>query len=273
MVLSSHNFYHPFKNSTLGFQFRDDLSPDNLTTDGMLDNIDLYYQPLEKPSVAITIFVVKVIVICIGEFVGTKLLACLKKEKSIITDVTKLFIISQMILHPILHILELVLNTIYPVHEVIGNWFCFLDWLLWGVFMRIGLNNSFICALLRYFFIVHEEKVNYYGKEKVKRWFLYFSLAMPLVQFTFQALGSSPRLSFVNKCYGTDHRVFLIETSTLNIFKGNFVKLDGPYVDINFLREVGTRICKGVEAIFFLVMGFNLTEVFFYYKIFTKIER
>ena len=96
---------------------------------------------------------------------------------------------------------------------------------------------------------------------------------MPFVQFTLQALGSSPRLSFVNKCYGTDHRKFLIETSTLNIFKSRFIKLEEPYVDINFLLEMGKRICKIIEATLFLFMGFNVTEVFLYYKIFTKIER
>ena len=273
MNLASHNFYHPFENSSLGFLLNDGLLPADVNAGEVLDKVNLYYQPLETPSVAIMIFIVKVIVICIGEVVGTKLLACLKKEKSITNNVTKLFIISQMILHPILHILELIINTMYPVNEVIGNWFCFLDWLLWGVFMRIGLNNSFICALIRYFFIVHEEKVNHYGKTNVKRWFLYFSLAMPFIQFTLQALGSSPRLSFVNKCYGTDHQKFLIETSTLNIFKSRFIKLEEPYVDINFLLEIGKRICKIIEATLFLIMGFNLTEVFLYYEIFTKIER
>ena len=273
MNLNLHNFYHPFTNSFLGFFDSQELNQTNSFRGQMINEIDLYSQPLEKPSIVITFWAIKFVIIIIGEGIGTKLLASLKKEKTLLTNLTKLFIIAQMIIHPIVHFFELVLNTIYPVHEIIGNWFCFLDWMLWGVFMRVGLNNSFIAALMRYLFIVHEEKVNEYGKEKVKRFFLYFSLITPFIQFTLQALGGSPRLSFVNKCYGIDHRVFLIETSTLNILKRKFVELDVTNSNIDILRQVGKRICKLIEVTMFLVMGFNLTEIFLYHKIFTKMGR
>ena len=273
MSLNLHNFYHPYYNSSLEFLSVHDLDQTNMSEGEIVDEIDLYYQPLEKPSIVITFFCIKILVICIGEAISVKLVASLNKEKALLTDVTKFFIISQMILQPILTCLDLIINLIYPVNEVIGNWVCFLTWLLWGVFMRVGLNNSFVSALMRYFFIVHEKKVNEYGKEKIRRWFLYFSLVTPIIQFTLQAIEGSPRLSFINKCYGNDHRVFLIEASTLNVFKAKFVKLDEPYIDINSLWEITTRICKIIEAISFIFMGFNITESFLYYKIFNKIDR
>ena len=273
MSLNLHNFYHPFQNLYLGILLKNESSPADFVDVETFNDIDLYYQPLEKPSIVITFFVLKLLVICVGEGISIKLLASMKKEKGLLTDVTKLFIISQMILHPILHCLELVINLIYPVNEIIGDWFCFLDWLLWGVFMRIGVNNSFISALMRYLFIVHEEKVDTYGKEKVKRWFLYFSLTIPCIQFSLHALDLSPRYSFINKCYGNDHRIFLIETSTLNVFKRKFVKLDGPFLDLDSLKEIVIRISKLVEASLFLLMGFNITEAFFYIRIFKKIDR
>ena len=273
MGLDLHKFYHPFQNLSFGVLLKNESFPAFSNQGEVVDDVDLYHQPLEKPSIVISFFVFRLFLICIGEGVGVKVLTNLKKETGLLTDVTKLFIISQMILHPILHCLELILNTIYPVNEIIGGWFCFLDWTLMGVFMRIGVNHSFIDALMRYSFIVHEQKVKAYGKEKVKRWFLYFSITMPFIQFALQALEGSPRLSFVNKCYGNDHRVFLIETSTLNVFKRKFVKLDGPYVDIDSLQEIGIRICKIVEATLLLIMGFNITEVLLYIKIFSKIDR
>ena len=273
MSLNLHNFYHPYYNSSLEFLSFHDLDQTNMSEGEIVDEIDLYYQPLENPSIVITFFSIKILVICIGEAISTKLVASLSKEKALLTDITKFFIISQMILQPILVCLDLIINLIYPVNEIIGNWLCFLTWLLWGVFMRVGLNNSFVSALMRYFFIVHEKKVNEYGKEKIRRWFLYFSLVTPIIQFTLQALDGSPRLSFINKCYGNDHRVFLIEASTLNVFKAKFVKLDEHYVNINSIREITIRICKVIEAILFIFMGFNVTESFLYYKIFNKIDR
>ena len=273
MSLNFHNFYHPYYNSSLEFLFAHDLDQTNMSEGEIVDEIDLYYQPLEKPSIVISFFVIKVLVICTGEAISTKLLTSLNKEKALLTDVTKFFIIAQMIFQPIMNVTDLITNLIYPVNEIIGNWYCFLTWLLWGVFMRVGLNNSFVSALMRYFFIVHEKRVNEYGKEKVRRWFLYFSLLTPIIQFTLQALQGSPRLSFINKCYGNDHRVFLLEASTLNVFKSKFVKLDEPYVGIDSLREITIRICKIMEAILFILMGFNITESFLYYKIFIKIDR
>ena len=273
MKLDAHNFYHPFANSTLGFFDIHELNQSNVSYGLMIKEIDLYSQPLEKPSIVITFWVIKMVFIIIGEGIGTKLFASLKKEKGLLTDVTKLFIIVQMILFPILHFFELVLNTLYPVHEIVGSWFCFLDWLLWGVFMRVGLNNSFIASLMRYLFIVHDQKVNEYGKEKIKRLFLYFSIISPIIQFTLQALGGSPRLSFVNKCYGNDHKVFLIETSTLNVLKHKFVEFDDAHTEIEILQQVGARIFKIVEVMLFLFMGCNITEVFLYYKIFSKMDR
>ena len=273
MKLDPHNFYHPFANSTLGFFDFHELNQSNFSYGLIIKEIDLYSQPLENPSIVITFWVIKMVVIIIGEGIGTKLLASLKKERGLLTDVTKLFIMVQMILHPILHFFELVLNTLYPVHEIVGNWFCFLDWLLWGVFMRVGLNNSFIAALMRYLFIVHDQKVNEYGKERIKRLFLYFSIISPIIQFTLQALGGSPRLSFVNKCYGNDHKVFLIETSTLNVLKRKFIEFDDVHTDLEILQQVGARIFKIVEVMLFLFMGCNITEVFLYHKIFSKMGR
>ena len=273
MTLNLHNFYHPFQKFYLGLFPSQVSNQSDFSGVDMMNEIDLYYQPLEKPWIVVTFWFMKLAVICIGEGVCKKLVTSLNKEVGLLTDVTKLVIIAQMVIYPILHFFELVIITIYPVHEIVGNWFCFLDWLLWGVFMRMGVNNSFVAALMRYLFIVHEEKVKSYGKEKVKRWFLYFSIITPIIQFSLQALEGSPRLSFVNKCYGTDHRVFLIETSTLNVFKRKFLKLDGSYLHVDMLREIGVRICKIVEAIVFILMGFNLTETFFYYKIFKKMNR
>ena len=273
MSLNLNSFYHPFLNSTFGLLLKDELKQANVTDGEIVDEINLYYQPLEKPSIVITFFVLKLLVICIGEWVCANLLTRLKKEKGLLTDTTKFLIVSQMILHPILVCFDLVINTIYPVNEIVGDWFCFLDWLLWGIFMRVWLSNSFIAALMRYLFIVHEEKVNTYGKEKVKRWFLYLSITIPIIQFSLRALNGGSKLSFVKKCYGNDHRAFLIETSLLDTFKQKFVTLDGPFVDIDTLREIALRVCRIIEGSLFLLMGSNIAEIFFYFKILTKLDR
>ena len=259
------NLYNPFQKSSLFFLLTNDSNLSTSSHYEAVSDIDLYHQPLEKPSVVLAFFIIKSIIICAGEGICIRLLSSLKKEKGLLTDVIKLFVIIQMISYPAFHCIEIVINTAFPVSQLIGDWICFLAWLLWGVSGRILLSNSLICALMRYLFIVHEQKVDSYGKEKVKRWFLYLSITLPLIQFTLHAMAGSPRLSFVNKCYGNDHRVFLFKTSTLIASK--------PFAHMVPGRTVVTEISKVVDLTWFLLMGFNVTEALLYFKIFNKLNR
>ena len=269
MTLDPKNFYHPFQKPSLEFL----LNNSSFSDFEVVNEIDLYHQPLENPSVVLTFFVIKLVVICVGESICIKLLDSLKKETGLLTDVTRLFIIVQMILHPTFHFFETVINTVYPVNELIGDWMCFLVWLFWGVMGRILLSNSFISALMRYLFIVHEQKVEFYGKERVKRWFLYVTIASSIVQFALHALKGSPRLSFVNKCYGNDHRVFLFQTSTFDMSSRQSINFYGPHANMSFIREVFASIGKIVEVIWFLLAGLNVAEAILYFKIHKKLSR
>ena len=274
MGLKSYHFYDAFKNSSFAVLTKG-LTDQKNVTGFVLDDVNLYYQPLESPYISLTFFGLKLISIIIGEGIGIKLLAMTKKENGLLTEITKLFVISQMILHPILLFFDLTINLVYPVNEVIGNWFCSLGWLCWGIFMRIGLNHSFMAALMRYFFIVHENRVKAYGKRRAKRIFLILTIVIPLFQFILQAADGSPRLSFIKKCYGEFHKAFLIENSTFNVLKHKFLKL-GTYEANGFMNsfyEMGKKMCKIIEATLFVIMGFNISEGVMYYKIFSHMHR
>ena len=49
MVFKTEHFYHPFSDSYLGFFGYDGKSNEN-DTRMVLENIDLYYQPVEEPA-------------------------------------------------------------------------------------------------------------------------------------------------------------------------------------------------------------------------------
>jgi hypothetical protein len=274
MEMTSYHFYHSFKNSSLAI-LRESLTDTENITGIVLKDIDLYYQPLESPLVSITFFVPKLISVLIGEGIGIKVLATIKKEKGLLTQITKVFLLYQMILHPAQILTDLTINLIYPVNEVIGDWFCALCWFLWGFGTGIVLNNSFMAALIRYFFIIHETKVKTFGKKRAQRIFLVLSIAIPLFQFILQVVDGSPRYSYIKKCYGEDREAFLVETSTLKVLKSKFLKLEKYETNggIDSIYEMGRRICKVLEATLFVMMGFNITEGVMYYKIFSHMLR
>ena len=88
MSLEYHNFYHPFKKNFFGFLTNEDRT--NISGFSV-SNVDLYYQPLEHPAVAFTVFFIKLLVIVIGEVVSMQVLTMMKKETSIIDGLIYLF--------------------------------------------------------------------------------------------------------------------------------------------------------------------------------------
>ena len=180
-----------------------------------------------------------------------------------------------MIVHPIIEFILFTTNLIYPVDEILGQWFCTLAWFFIDFFIRVALYNSFIVAVMRYFFIIHEEKVLAYGKENIKRLFLYLNICIPLLHKAFKLPESSSMFSFINKCYGDDHKVFLVRTSTLNVFNSNFwtLKSYSHYQFGDIFIDIGKKICKIVDTILLLLMGLNITEGALYCRIFLHLNR
>ena len=276
MKLHSYHFYNPFKSPTLWFFLNDPNN--NYGNDSMsyvMDDVDLYYQPLEPQWIAIFFFFVRLTIIVFGQFIGTKVVILMKRENGILSEVTILFMITQMVFHPILIFFELTVNLIHPVDEVMGPWVCYVAWLFYSFSTSIVLNYSFIAAIMRYIFVVHEERVVQQGKEKVKRYFLYISVAVVIIVIIMRIIDGTSSLSFINKCYGRDHEVFLIETSSLAVLKRKFWEsAERQHQNlVDKLLDIAKRALKVLDSIQFLVLGFNITEAIIYKMIFLHLDR
>ena len=276
MGLHSYHFYNPFKSPTLWFFLNDPNN--NISNDSMsyvMDDVDLYYQPLEPQWIAIFFFFVRLIIIVLGQVIGTKVVILMKRENGILSEVTILFMITQMVFHPILIFFELTVNLIHPVDEVMGPGVCYVAWLFYSFSTSIVLNYSFIAAIMRYIFVVHEERVIQHGKEKIKRYFLYLSVAVVIIVIIMRIIDGTSSLSFINKCYGRDHEVFLIETSSLAVLKRKFWESAEQQHQslVDKLIEIAKRALKVLDSVQFLVLGFNVTEGIIYKMIFSHLDR
>ena len=275
MRLKYYHFYNPYKQPTLGFLWEDPKTTGNDTIGQLVDDIDFYYQPLEPPWIAIIFFFVRLTIIFIGEIIGKKVVIMTREETGILSEITLMFISIQMIFHPILIFFELSVNLIHPINEIIGPWICTVGWLFYNISTKIVLNYSFFAAIMRYVFVVHDDRVGRYGKDKVKRHFLYLYLTITIAQIVMKAVDGTSRLSFINKCYGRDHEIFLIETSSLSVLKRKFwtsaQNQDKTMLDL--LLHMIKRIIKILDTIAFLALGFNLTEVIVYRTIFSHLDR
>ena len=275
MPLTRYNYYHPFTEEFLGaFSSNSSIKENDWV---ILEDIDLFHQPIPSPVTAGLFAVVTVIILILGSHLHLEVLLRLRKDESILRSITKTFVYANSTCWPVVIILINVTNFIHTLPPIITNYICPVVRLTLYLTCNMFSFHSCLSATMRYYFIVHTEKVNSFGKEKVKNIFLVLSILIPLVVTIWKAIDGSQvdAMSFINKCYGRQHKVFLIETSTVNVFKKSFCeiedyeKLDG----FNKMMALGKQIVCAASTITMLVMGSNLTEGFIYYKLFAHMNK
>ena len=276
MFLKAWNLYHPYLKEFFGISGPDVMNM-SISKFEAIEDINLYHQPLHMPWIAITFSGIKLLVLIAGEYLQIKVYHLMKKERNLVTNITQLFVVTQMIFWPFLFLFSGSTDFFHPMNELVGQWYCNVASFFFWFLAYVILSHSFIVATMRYFFILHREKVDKYGKEWVQQMFLALSIGLPLFMAIWDELEGTEldAMSFINKCNGKHHQVFLIESSTLNVAKRNFCAFE-DYSTTGVLAKILARLrqCSCVtNKIVQLLIGFNITEGFLYYKIFTHINR
>ena len=278
MILNKRHLYHPFLDSNLGFLVQAQaFGEENETNVGfVVEEIDLYYQPVQEPTVGVTFHLCRILLVGIGEFIHVKIWRMLKEENGLVKEVTSLYTLTVMFVCPFWSLFTASTDFIHPMSEVIGKWYCTVGFAINYFCWNIISFHSFIVAAMRYLFIVHEDQVNHYGKDRVKRAFLGFYLILSITVLAWGAGREVDAMSFINKCYGKDHKVFLMDTSTVNVAGRNFCALE----DYDYNESVTTwafswirRLSCIATTTIMLLMGFNIFEGFLYFNTLTHIYR
>ena len=276
MSLYPSHVYHPFEHTSFGFLVQNSSFPHD-SSGFNVDGINLYYQPLPPPLTAFLFLLVRTLVVVIGEIVHINVFKKIQKETSLQNEVTKLYICTQMVYVPFWLLFTTTTDFIHPLNEVIGQWFCTFGWVFIYFCATTLAIHSFIVALMRYFFIIHKEKVEVFGKQKFKKLFLFLNVLIPSLMILWTGIEGSETevFSFLNKCYGKDHNRFLSDLSPPDVLQRSFCMLETYTINgafdevVSILRRIS---CITVKVIY-IIMGFNLTEAVIYYKILTYINR
>ena len=266
MFFQNENLYNPFTNTYLGFSLSEENSQENNTL-FIIDNLDLYYQPVELPNSAICLSVIRFPLFCLGIFIQIKLFRMVRKEKGLVNEVTQFYCITSMSIYPIWLLFVTSTDFLYPLKDIIGRWFCIFGRFTIYFHFNMLLFHSFIVALMRYFFIVHEEKVKKFGKDKTKKVFLFLAISFPIIFLVWGAIENQDiaTLIFLNRCYGIIDKVFMAELTTGKNL--GCVFSNGGYLDT--ILQI-TCITKGIV---FILMCLNVTEAIIYCRIFSHITR
>ena len=250
------------------------------STGYIFEDVNFYYKPTETPLYATLFFFIRLTFFTIAEIINIKVFLVTNREKCLVQDVAKVFALTQIIFCPIWLVYQTSTDFVYPVNEVVGQWFCTFGWFFIHLGGIIIAFHSFVVALMRYFFIIHQTKVERYGKKKARNIFLWISVIIPLILVLWGAINGSDIdvISIVNKCNGKSVKVFLIESSASEVFKSRFCEYDGEdwlwfgnlmSKTFNKFRRVSCIAHTTVSVI----MTLNLTEGIFYFIILSDINR
>ena len=265
------NTYNPFTKSLVGLSFSSNFSNERYSYT-LIDNLDLYHQPLDNFGTAISIFVVRLLFLILGELVVYKLFKMIRKENGLVNEVTQFYSIVMMTTYPILLLFDTITDFIHPLKNTVGQWICSLMRIVFYMQFNVVIFHSFFVALMRYCFIVHEEKVKSYGKQKTKNLFLFLTVFFPilLIAWGFIQNQEIDINEGINSCYAVGHKVFLAELTTGKNLFCVFDKIEGNY---GYILSVIREITCMIKQVILIVFGMNLFEGLLYYKIFSHMTR
>ena len=260
--------YNPFVENIFAFYHQFSYNSTSFSVDPVT-NVDLYFQPLQYPPLAIVFFIARVIIIFAGEYVQINLLALFRRESCLVNEVLKIVTYIQMGYWPLFVLFETTTDFINPLREIVGEWYCVIAFFVIVYGMTHIVFHSFTVALMRYTFVVHHERVARFGKERSKRYFLVMSIVVPIVATIWRFLGrlEVSAISSLNKCNGIHHMSFLIENGIGSTVDNNFCFRE-EYDD-----EIGNKplalfkrgLCV-MSSVLYLIMGFNVVEGVFYWR-------
>ena len=167
-----------------------------------------------------------------------------------------------------------------PSH-FIGNYFCHG----YEIFAHIsGLyvgSFSLFAAVLKYWLIVNSTSAKRYGEERLAGKFMLFYLMIPIIVAILNSLSNGNRdvLPWVNYCWGTTYDskpTHINESELLNCFyckenqyvTENLLGIESSYSIISLLRT----ICSGIKIMYVFLFS-NIPEMFFYWRIFSHVNR
>ena len=270
MFVSRNNLFNPYSKSDLGFFITEQHSEPN-ETQISIEDINLYYQPVENPILGIVFLLFGTITGILGEIVHFRLYKMVTKENGLVKETTQIYVLIQMIGYPTLIILHSLTDFIYPLSQFFGSWFCIIAKSFAYFYLFHILQHSLIAASMRYFFIVHENWVEKHGKAKVKQIFLIVTICMPILMVLIDVCDEFVPFPVVSRCSGTAHGNFLKGLSELKDFNFDCAELEENelFPGSSYIRKVGCII----KIALFAMIGLNVIEGLLYFAIFAHIKR
>ena len=158
-----------------------------------------------------------------------------------------------------------------------GEWFCYVAAFIFQYSLHIITSNSFLIAMMKYVFIVHNLKVLSIGKEIVQKIFFTIYLFLPLVFATIASIGKDfDSRSELISCFGLTQQTVATYNTTASGYQKfllcQMTSLDKEILHGSTFYVMLQCLCI-VKNSLVIIINTNVPEAFLYYKIFKKMKR
>ena len=195
-------------------------------------------------------------------FIQLRTLDMLKKENSVNNPLMVTQARMHIIFWPTIVIVSTLADNIYPLSAVFTSSFCTLLSLYFYFCTFSMILYSFYAAFLRYVCCCYTENVNNFGKGKLIS-LVYWTFYLHTFCWAFYTIVTRYNLDHIpllNSCYGYQDRIFLMESSPLNMARRHLCLLEsvnGRNVNIKYTlnrRSTSLFIHKIIFVIFILII-------------------
>ena len=265
-MVTERNIYHPFLNKSLGFLLG---SKSGTYSEDFLGDVNLYWQPVRDPTIGIPFLVIHLLIILAGGFVHYHLWQMLKRGDNLVSSILKAYVIVEMIFWPFVIIFSSATDFTAPLSDVFGPWSCVLSFfLIYPSVIFISFHTTVI-SIMRYIFIVHDETVASFGKQRAQKLFYWLLSTIPIVLTIWLYFGAVDRdfdgTPSINKCNGSYHKIFLIHWG-FSERQDVWLARCGNTDNIEGLAYAKLFIQCGTSAILLVLLLLNVFDGFIYYR-------
>ena len=223
-------------------------------------------------------FVIIIIISILGILINQKFLNDMKDDSrksspSLIDDVMVSRTKSRMIVLPAYMLLNWSLTLSYQFPDWFYQALCYEQYN--GMFWRFYFNvSSLIISLIRYFFIVYNEKVLMLGKQRVKNFFYFLSVVIPLIMTILHACTLPVPPSAHNNAHKTCHKYLEVSYNMTcgdqNGISDNCAPIQS--IVIERIPQAVTKVVGIIVKLMYLMMCSNILEGVLYWRTFKLIR-
>ena len=219
---------HPGNTSNDSYPQEANSSDTSIWSMNLISIIELHTHTIHPAISLALILPIQFLFTASAIFIQLRTLDMLKKENSVNNSLMVTQAIIHIIFWPSIVIMNTLADNIYPLSAVFTASFCTVLSLYFYFCTFSMIFYSFYAAVLRYLCCCYTESVNDFGKGKLIS-LVYWTFYLHTFGWAFFTIVTQYNLDHVpllNSCYGYQERIFLMESTRLNMARRHLCLLE-----------------------------------------------